>query len=255
MDVGRAALLGVTAVVVVAVVGTFAYLVATPDATTSEAAELFDAPEVGDGAVCFRSSAGDGGFLTSVDARDPGHTVRYFRTDDRRTRITHYRDNDTTVTVSNFHGERAESGYGSYLNRVQSAENTTVVADDERLRVRAVERNDTVPSPAGGGRMLLLPVLETLQWERINATAYRPVGGFVRTDGPEGSNRTAYVDWARGVVRTDGNGSIRSVDLVYGFLGRVQHTFEVLYREPTPIRVSFDRSVCRPEPIRPPETG
>lgn len=253
MDRKRVALYGVGAVLGLAVLGTLASLLMTPDATTSDAEELFDAPRAGDGATCFRTDTGGDEFVTSVDARDPNHTVRYFRNRYRVTRTDHYEANDTTVTVSNFRGDRARSQYRSTLNLLEGEENTTVVADDDDLRIRAVEREDSGGLRSGGGSLLLLPILETLEWERINATAYRPVGGFVQRDGPDGSNRTSYVDWARGVVRTDGDGSIRRVNLTYGVVPRVSRLYEVLSRDPTRVRVTFERSVCRAGPVTPPD--
>ena len=81
--------------------------------------------------------------MTSVDARDPNHTVQYLRNDHRVTRTDHYGANDTTVTVSNFRGDRARSEYRSTLNLPDGEENTTVVADDDDPRIEAVERNDS----------------------------------------------------------------------------------------------------------------
>lgn len=252
MDRRRMAFLGVAAVLVLVVVGTAAYLFATPDAKTSEAADLFDAPRVGDGAMCFRSNGSDGEFLASVDARDPDRTVRFFRSSNQVTRIDHYESNDTRVMVYDFHGDRGESRYRSQLERLRDDANVTVVATDGARRIEAVERNVSEPSTTGGGSLLLIPTLETFTWERVNATAYRPVGGYVRTDGPGGSNTTSYVDSARGVVRTDGNGSIRRVDLTYTVIRRVQYVLEPLFRDGTRVRISFTRSVCRPGTVEPP---
>jgi len=247
MGRNRVVFLGTVAVLVLVVGGTTAYLIATPDAKTSEAVELFDAPRAGDGALCFRTNGGDGEFLASVDASDPDHTVRYYRSSNQVTRIDHYASNDTRVLVYDFFGDRGESSYRSRLERLRDDPNVSVDADDAALRIRAVERNVSEPFPVGGGSMLLVPTLSTFGWERVNETAYRPVGGYVRNSGVAGSNTTNYVDSVEGVVRTDGNGSIRWVAVEYTVVRRVENTFEPLFRDGSRGRITFERSVCRPD--------
>ena len=56
MDRKRVALYGVGGILALVVLGTLASLLATPDATTSEAREVFDAPRAGDGACASGSS-------------------------------------------------------------------------------------------------------------------------------------------------------------------------------------------------------
>ena len=239
----------------VVVVGTLGMLLTAPDAKPTNAGDVFDTPEAGDGAVCFRaSSPGDpDGFVASIDASSPDRTTRYFKSGASVTRVDYYANNRTTVTVHNFVGDDAESRYQGRLNRIESdeEENRTVVTDDENYRIQVVETNT---SYTGTKELnILVPALSVVRWEQVNESAYRPVGGYVESKQFGDENVTTYVSSAAGLARTDGNGSLEHVNFPYRAIDDVDYRIEPMFKDGTPVTVSFEREACAPTPVRPPE--
>lgn len=251
----RTVLLGVGVLFGVAVFGILGTLLTAPEAQPSNADEVFDTPVVEDGGACFRveSSRGSSVFVASIDATSPDRTTRYFKSASSITRFDHYPGNDTTVSTYNFVGDRAESRYRSRVDRIEgnADDNETVVTDDDSYRIRVVDRN---ASASGPQRLNILhPALSVLRWKPVNDTAYRPVGGWVESDRIGGENTTSHVSAVDGVARTDGNGSIRSVDVTYRTIADVDYRIEPLFKDGDPVALSFDREPCMPTPVQPPE--
>lgn len=247
-------MVGVVVLLSVLAIAVGAVLFTAPDAEPSDADELFEDPAAEGGALCFRAVPvdGQGGLVVSVDERDPNHTVRYVASPGSVTRTEEYHGNDTRITVHSFSGEVPGVDYRSRLRLVRNDadDNDTVVADDGDRRIRFVDRDADVSRGEGIG--LLVPSLGTLDWRPVNDTAYRPVGGWVTAPSGPGKNRTSYVSSASGVVRTDGSGTVRRVDVTYTVVDGVEYRVEALLRDGQRIRVTFDREFCRPSPTEAP---